>query len=263
MELGLKGKVAVVGGASQGLGRACALGLAQEDVSLTICSRSKEAVEGAAREIRQATGAEVLPFAGNLEQPETVKTLVDAALSRFGRLDIVVSNIGGPPPGRAETTGEEAWALAVQRTLLFYVRMAREALPYLKRQPWGRIINILSIAVKEPVDSLVLSSSARLGVVGFMKSLADEVARYNITVNNVLPGSILTERLRQMNAVWAREQGKSQEEALAERLRRIPMGRIGEPEELANLVVFLASERASYITGASIPVDGGAQRAMY
>ncbi|MBI4234291.1 MAG: SDR family oxidoreductase [Chloroflexi bacterium] len=263
MDLSIRGKVAVIGGASQGIGRACAFGLAQEGVNLAICARTRDAVEETARSIRQASGVDVLPLAGDLSQYETIQRLVKEAVGRFGRLDILVGNVGGPPAGRAETTGEEAWSLAVNQTLLFFVRMAREALPHMRRQGWGRIINILSISVKQPIDNLVLSNSARMGVVGFMKTLSDEVAPYNVTVNNVLPGSILTNRMRQLATVWGREQGKTPEQVLAERARGIPMGRVGTPEELANLVVFLASEKASYITGASIQVDGGALRNMF
>ncbi|MBI2936102.1 MAG: SDR family NAD(P)-dependent oxidoreductase, partial [Chloroflexi bacterium] len=222
MELGIKGRVALVGGASAGIGYACALGLAREGARLLICARTSDAIEKAAQAIHGATGVEVVPFAGDLSRYEVVQAFVPEAIHHFGRIDILVNNIGGPPAGSAETTGEEAWSQGIQQTLLFYVRMAREALPFMKERSWGRIVNILSTSVKEPIPNLVLSNAARRAVVGFMKTLADEVARHNITVNNVLPGSILTTRLRQLSATAAAEGGQSVEELLAARARRVP-----------------------------------------
>lgn len=263
MDLGLEDKVAIVGGASKGIGRACAVVLGQEKAKLALCSRNGEVLEQTAQDIREATSAEVLTIPGDLYEYETVKKLVSQAADRFGRIDILVNNTGGPPPGRAQDTDEEAWSIGIQGTLLYFVRMCREALPYLRRQGGGRIINILSTTVKQPIENLVLSNSLRMGVVGFTKNLADEVAKDNILINNVCPGSILTDRLRSLVANNAKASGRTVEELLEEDAARIPIGRIGQPEELANLVAFLASERASYITGTTIQVDGGSLRAVY
>jgi len=262
MDLELKGKVAVVGGASKGLGRACAEALAQEGVEVALCSRSRPDLDKTAQEIRDATGAETLVFAGDLDRPETIRELIAAALDRFGRLDILVNNSGGPPLARAHNATEEQWATAVQRSLLFFARMCREAVPHLKGQGGGRIINILASTVYQPIPNLALSGATRMGVVAFAKSLADEVGRDGILVNNVCPGSILTDRMLSNVTARAKELGISVDEALAQRAAETAVGRIGDPRELASLVAFLASGKASYITGTTILVDGGLVRSV-
>jgi 3-oxoacyl-[acyl-carrier protein] reductase len=262
MDLELKDKVAIVGGASKGLGRACAEVLAQEGAKVAICSRTRADLERAAEAIRSTTGAEVLAFPGNLDSYDTIKSLVAAAVGHFGRLDILVNNSGGPPLARAATAGEDLWETAIQRSLLFFVRMCREAIPYLEQQGGGRIINILASTVYQPIDNLALSGATRMGVVAFAKSLADEVGRRNILVNNVCPGSILSDRMLSNVTSRAKELGISVEEALARRAAETALGRIGQPKELAYLVAFLASGKASYITGATILVDGGLVRSV-
>jgi len=262
MDLELKDKVAIVGGASKGLGRACAEALAQEGVKVTLCSRSQAELERAAREIREATGTDVLVFAGDLDKHETIRELIATTVGRFGRLDIMVNNSGGPPLARAHNATEEQWATAVQRSLLFFARMSREAVPHLKRQGGGRIINILASTVYQPIPNLALSGATRMGVVAFAKSLADEVGRDGILVNNVCPGSILTERMLSNVTARAKETGMSVEDALAQRASETAVGRIGDPKEMASLVAFLASGKASYITGTTILVDGGLVRSV-
>ena len=262
MDLGLKGKVAIVGGSSKGLGKACAQVLAQEGANVAICSRSKPDLERAAEEIVNASNSNVLTFAGDLDNLQTIKDLVAATIARFGRLDIMVNNSGGPPLARAATATEEQWDTALQRSLLFFARMCREALPHLKQQGGGRIINILASTVYQPIDNLALSGATRMGVVAFAKSLADEVGRDNILVNNVCPGSILSDRMLSNVTSRANELGIPVEEALAQRAADTALGRIGQPEEMANLVAFLASDRSSYITGTTILVDGGLVRSV-
>ena len=262
MDLALHDKVAIVGGASKGLGRACAEVLAQEGAKVAMCSRTQADLEQAALEIRDTTGADVLVFAGDLDNYDTIRGLIATTVNRFGRLDILVNNSGGPPLARAVNATEEQWATAVQRSLLFFARMSREAMPHLKRQGSGRIINILASTVYQPIPNLALSGATRMGVVAFAKSLADEVGRDGILVNNVCPGSILTERMLSNVTSRARELGIAVEEGLAQRAAETAVGRIGEPKELAYLVAFLASDKSSYITGTTILVDGGLVRSV-
>jgi 3-oxoacyl-[acyl-carrier protein] reductase len=262
MDLELKGRVAIVGGASKGLGRACAQVLAAEGATVALCSRSQQDLEKAAQEIRDSTGTPVFAFAGDLDQPMTIRALVAATVERFGRLDILVNNSGGPPLAQAADATEEQWATAIQRSLLFFARMSREALPHLKRSGRGRIVNILASTVYQPIPNLTLSGVTRLGVVAYAKSLADEVGRDGVLVNNVCPGSLLTERMQSNVAARARQLGISMEQALEARAAETAVGRVGDPMEMAYLVAFLASSRSSYITGTTMLVDGGLVRSV-
>src|SRR3954464_8593612 len=262
MDLELKGKVAIVGGASKGLGRACAEVLAGEGAKVVMCSRTKADIETAAQQIRETTGTDVHAFAGDLEQNSTIQALVAEAVKRYGGIDVLVNNSGGPPLAKSVSATEEQWATAVQRSLLYFARMSREALPHLKKRGGGRIINILASTVYQPIPNLALSGATRMGVIAFAKSLADEVGRDGILVNNVCPGSILTERMLSNVTSRAKELGVSVEEALAQRAAETAVGRIGQPKELADLVAFLASPRASYITGTTMRVDGGLVRSV-
>ena len=262
MDFGLKDKVAVIGGASKGLGRACAEVLAEEGMKLVICSRSQASIDEAAAAIKKNTGVEVLAFAGDLDQHATIKELFAATLKKFDRVDVLISNSGGPPLAKAVDATEEQWAVAVQRSLLFFARMAREALPPMRAQKFGRIINILASTIYQPIPNLALSGATRMGVVAYAKSLADEVGREGILVNNIAPGSLLSERMLGNVQARAKELGVTLEKALEERARETAVGRIGEPRELANLAAFLASGKSSYITGATIRVDGGLVRSV-
>ena len=262
MDLGLDGKVAIVGGASKGLGYASALGLAREGAAVAICSRSPKALGDAASAIAEQTGAEVLSVPGDLSSYDDIRALISRSVDHFGRLDILVNNSGGPPAGSALDANEELWAQAVQMSLLFFARMSREAVPHMRKQGGGRIINIFASSVKQPIENLMLSAATRLGALGFAKTLADEVAKDGILVNNVAPGYILTDRMMEVVEDRARATGMTTEQATQALTSIIPMGRIGRPEELANLVVFLASDAASYMTGSTIQVDGGVIRSM-
>jgi len=262
MDLELKGKVAIIGGASKGLGRACAEVLAAAGAKVVICSRTAADLERAAQEIKAKTGADVYAYAGDLEQHATIQALVATAVKQYGRLDILVNNSGGPPLAKSLTATEEQWATAVQRSLLYFARMSREAIPHLKKQGGGRIINILASTVYQPIPNLALSGATRMGVIAFAKSLADEVGRDGILVNNVCPGSLLSERMLGNVTARAKELGITLEAALAQRAEETSLGRIGDPKELANLVAFLASGKASYMTGTTIRVDGGLVRSV-
>ena len=262
MDLELKGKVAIVGGASKGLGRACAEVLAEEGAKVAVCSRTETDLDKAAQAVRDSTGADVLALAGDLDRHETIQRLIAATVERFGRLDILVNNSGGPPLARALSATEEQWAIAVERSLLFFARMSREAVPHMKRQGGGRIIKILASTVYQPIPNLALSGATRMGVVAFAKSLADEVGRDGILVNNICPGSILTDRMLSNVTARSKELGISLEEGLAQRASETAVGRLGEPKELAYLAAFLASGKSSYITGTTILVDGGLVRSV-
>ena len=262
MDLGLKDKVAIVGGASKGLGRASAQVLAEKGAKVTICSRTSSDLEQAAKEIRESTGAEILTYAADLDELSSITGLIDATVNHFGALDILVNNSGGPPLARSADATEEQWETAVQRSLIFFGRMCRESLPHLKARGSGRIINILASTVYNPIPNLALSGATRMGVVAYAKSLADEVGRDGILVNNVCPGSILSDRMLSNVTSRANELGISVEDALALRAEDTAVGRVGEPVELANLVAFLASDKSTYITGTTILVDGGLVRSV-
>ncbi|HYX27982.1 MAG TPA: SDR family oxidoreductase [Pyrinomonadaceae bacterium] len=262
MDLGLNNKVALVAAASRGLGRAVAEELAREGASLVICSRKQETIERVANEIAKSSGAKVFGFAADVSNPNDVERLVQSAIDRFGRIDILVTNSGGPPAGPFEAFDMDQWEAATRLLLYSSVNLARAVLPGMKERRWGRILNITSIAVKQPVDNLILSNSLRAGVTGFARTLANEVAQFGITVNNIMPGYTRTERVEELAKMLAEKQGITSEEFIARWEQEIPMHRIGDPREFAALATFLVSERASFITGTSIPVDGGWIRSL-
>ena len=257
MDLGLKDRVALVAASSKGLGKACALELAREGARGVICARDPECLAQTAGEIASATGAEVLPMEADLTDGAQISDLVSDTLARFGRIDVLVTNNGGPPAGFLDDFGDEAWLKAHQLTLLSAVRLIREVLPAMRAQKWGRIINITSVSVKQPIDNLLLSNVYRPGVIGLAKTLSAQVAADGITVNNVAPGYTRTDRVLDLARARAADTGQAVEEVLTGTVSTVPMGRMGQPAELAALVAFLASEQAGYITGATIQVDGG------
>jgi 3-oxoacyl-[acyl-carrier protein] reductase len=256
MDLGLKGRTAFVAAASKGLGRAIAEALAAEGVLVALCARGKE-VHEVALEIERKYGVETMGIVADVADPEDVARAVTTVQQRPGAVDILVTNAGGPPPGPFESHTEEAWQKAVELNLHSVVNLCRGFLPRMKERRWGRILNVTSIAVKQPVDNLILSNSVRAAVTGFARSLANEVAPFGITVNNLLPGYTKTERLVQLAENTAKAKGISVADAYAAWEKQIPMGRLGEPHEFAALAAFLASERAGYITAQNIAVDGG------
>jgi 3-oxoacyl-[acyl-carrier protein] reductase len=257
MDLGLKDKVALVAASSRGLGRAVAEELAREGARLVLCARGGEALRETAEAIRRDHGVQVVDVEADVADAASRERVVAAAMAAFGRVDVLVTNGGGPPAGPFEAHSAEAWAEAVRQNLTSVVELTRAVLPGMKARRWGRIINVTSIAVKQPVDNLILSNSVRAAVTGFARTLANEVAAFGITVNNVMPGYTRTQRVVDLAARNAtlRDSTPEQEQRVWE--QQIPMGRLGEPAEFGAMVAFLASERASYTTGASIPVDGG------
>lgn len=262
MDLELRGKVALVAAASRGLGRAVAAGLAAEGARVALCARHAAPLEEAAARIAAETGAEVLPVVADVSRAADCARFVDTAVARWGGVDILVNNSGGPPPGTFADADDSVWAAAIETTLMNVVRLTRLVVPHMKARGGGRIVNIESVSVKQPISGLLLSNSVRAAVIGLAKTLADELAPDNILVNNVCPGAHETDRLRELAAVRARQSGGTPEDALRSIAMSIPLGRLGRPEELAAVVVFLCSARASYVTGATIVVDGGAYRGL-
>jgi len=257
MDLGLKDRVALVAASSTGLGKAVALGLAREGAKLALCARTEATLMATAEEIGRETGDEVFARPLDLTIAEDVRAFVASAFARYGRLDICVANAGGPPSKSFAETSPDDWRRAVELNLMTTVTLAHETLPFMRQQRWGRFIAITSASVKQPLEGLVLSNAVRSGVAGLVKTLANEYGPYNILVNNVCPGFTATDRLTSLAEELAKKEGVDRAEIESRWARQAPLGRIGQPEELANLVVFLASERASYITGVSIAVDGG------
>ena len=262
MDLGLKGKVAVVAAASRGLGRAVAEELAAEGASLVLCARGAEALNETREAITRHTGASVLTVTADVADAADVARVTDSAVEKFGRIDILVNNAGGPPAGKFESLSHEQWEAATRLTLYSAIELTRRVLPGMKGRQWGRILNITSIAVKQPVDNLILSNSLRAAVTGFARTLANEVASFGITVNNIMPGYTRTERVEELARMMADKEGITATEFIARWEREIPMRRLGEPREFAALAAFLVSERASYITGTSVQVDGGWSRSL-
>ena len=262
MDLGLKGKIALVAAASKGLGRAVADELAAEGATLVLCARGDEALQTTCAAIAAAHGVPVLGIAADVANPADVARVVQAAQERFGRIDVLVTNAGGPPAGTFDTLSAEQWDAATRLLLTSVVELTRAVLPGMKARGWGRILNVTSISVKQPVANLMLSNSLRAAVTGMARTLATEMAPFGITVNNILPGYTRTERVVGLAKATAARDGISAEAATARWEAEIPMRRLGEPREFAALAAFLCSERASYITGTSVPVDGGWIRSL-
>jgi 3-oxoacyl-[acyl-carrier protein] reductase len=263
MDLGIKNKVALITASSTGIGKAVAEALAEESCNIAICSRTKSALIETARDIKNKHNIE--PFWGvcDLNQQKDIENFYYAVKNHFGDVDILINNCGGPIPGFFRDLSEDDWDQAFKQVLLSVVRFSNLVVPKMIEKEWGRIINITSIAVKQPVHNLMLSNSLRAGVTGFAKSLSNEFGSKNITVNNVAPGYTLTHRLYELAVNRAKTSGKSHEEILVEMAKDVPMNRLGGPEEIAAAVVFLASQKAGYITGTTIQVDGGSTRALF
>jgi 3-oxoacyl-[acyl-carrier protein] reductase len=262
LDLGLHNKSVIVAASSEGIARAAAERFAAEGARLAICSRDGEKLNKAANEIRILYGTEVLEEAVNVTDAVAVQSFVDHAAERFGGVDVCVTNAGGPPAKMfLETTGEE-WQRAVELNLMSIVHFARAVVPYMQRKSWGRIVTITSVSVRQPVYDLVYSNTVRAGVMGLVKSLSNEFGKDGITVNNVAPGYTATERLKELAAKRAKHQGVSDSEYMERMGAEAALGRVGKPEEVADAIVWLASERASYVTGQTLLVDGGLYKGL-
>jgi len=262
MDLGLRNRVALVTASSKGIGKAIARGLGQEGARLSLCARDEATLAATTHELRSA-GMDILATPGDVSRPADIQRVVDATLAHFGRVDILVCNAGGPPPGDfLDFPDDSAWEKAFQQNLMSVVRLCRQVIPFMREHRWGRIITTTSISAKEPLKGLVLSNVMRAGVVGLVKSLATELAPDGILVTNVMPNMVATDRILTLARRDAEKAGVSLETVMKQYASNIPLGRIATPEEYAQMAVFLASERASYLTGISIPIDGGAMKSL-
>jgi 3-oxoacyl-[acyl-carrier protein] reductase len=262
MDLGLKGKRAIVMAASRGLGFASAMGLAREGCHLVICSRDRQRIDEAAQTIRHDTGADVRAVAADVSSAHEAERLVQTAVDAFGGVDIVVHNAGGPPAGETLAMNESQWQKAFEQNLLSFTRIVHAAVPEMKKSGYGRILTIASSSIKQPIPNLALSNALRAGVWGLAKTLSRELAAHGILVNVIAPGRIQTERIEELDHANAEKSGKSIDDVRRASVASIPLGRLGRPEEFANVIVFLASAKASYVTGQAITVDGAAGNAL-
>jgi 3-oxoacyl-[acyl-carrier protein] reductase len=263
VDLGLRDRPALVVAASRGLGFACARALAAEGARVALCARTREAAQEASERIGSETGSEVVALQADVGTADGATGFVRSASEQLGGCQILVANAGGPKPGPAQDMADRDWLAAVELNFLSTVRMAREALPHMRRAGYGRIVAITSSAVKEPIPNLALSNAARAATTGFLKTLAREVAAEGITVNALLPGRVLTDRIRALARERAGSTDVTEEEALAQQAADVPMGRLGRPEEVGEVAAFLASERAAYLTGCMLSVDGGMLRSLF
>lgn len=265
MKLNLKNKNAIVCASSQGLGKAAALDLAEEGVNLAICSRDQDKINKVKEEIHQKTKSEikVIALKVDLDSPDEIQAFYKQVENDLGSVDILVNNNGGPPPSTFEQLSDDDWQKAFNSTMMSCLRLSKLVIPNMKKNAWGRIINISSVSVKTPVNGLFLSNSLRMGVLGWAKALSDELAPHGVTVNTVCPGYTRTERVEAILETQSNSSGLKKEEIEKSIAENIPMKRVGEAEDLAGLITFLASEKADYMTGLAIQVDGGSARTFY
>jgi 3-oxoacyl-[acyl-carrier protein] reductase len=262
MDMGLKNKVAIVAASSQGIGKATAESFAAEGCRVAMCARNADALKSAAEQITKQHSVEVFAEPFDVTDEKAVREFVKATVDKFGSADICVTNAGGPPAKGFLAASVDDWRKAIDLNLLSTVYFAREVIPHMQRKRWGRIITITSITTKQPVPDLVLSNSVRAGVVGLVKSLANEFGKDGILVNNVGPGFTATDRLKELAKSRSAAQGTSEKEIFERWAADAAVKRLGEPREVADTIVWLASERASYITGQTILVDGGAYKGL-
>lgn len=250
----LKNKISIILASSKGLGKAVAKELAREGAKVVISARDKKILSATAAEIHQETGTDILAVPTDVSREKDLEKLISKTIKKFGRVDILVNNAGGPPPGDFESVTDKMWQQSLETNFYSVVRATRLVLPYLKKNHWGRIINILGTAAKQPVDNLILSNAIRAGVAGLAKSMSNEFAKYNITVNNVCAGPFLTDRVKEIH---------KNQESIRSAVENVPLKRMGKTEELGALVAYLSSEKAAYITGTTIQIDGGVTKSIF
>jgi 3-oxoacyl-[acyl-carrier protein] reductase len=258
VDLGIAGRVAMVAASSKGLGKAAALSLAREGCRVSIASRDVRTLDHAAREIAaEVSGAQVLATSGDLTRPDQIEAWHQATVDAWGPVDILVTNSGGPPAGRLLDLSEADWRQGIDSTLMNVVRLSRLVLPAMRERRWGRIVHVTSFTGRQPMELLTVSSTLRAGLSALARTMSNEFAKDGVCVTALMPGHVMTDRQRELNEIRSREAGVSMEEWTERARRAIPAGRHGRPEEVGDVVAFLASERASYLTGATVPVDGG------
>ena len=262
MDLGLKGRGVIVAASSEGIGRATAEGFAREGAQVAMCARTESTLRKAADEIRQATGAEIYAEPLDVTDASAVNLFVEQAAKRFGRIDVCVTNAGGPPAKNFLATSADDWKRAIDMNFMSVIHLAKATIPHMQRHRWGRIITITSVTVKQPVAELVISNAVRAGVVGLVKSLSNEFGKDGILVNNVAPGYTATERLKELAGVRALAAGSAPDNIYQQWAADTPVRRLGEPHEIADVILWLASDRASYVTGQTVLADGGIYRGL-
>ncbi len=263
MDLGIKNRVAIVTGSSKGIGKAIAKALSEEGAHVVICSRDMAKLNETASDIEQSTGKKVLAVETDLTKKNDITTLVNRTVQHFGKVDMLINNTGGPPSMVFSETTDMDWNHAVDQLMMSIIHCCREVIPHMKKKSWGRIINMTSFAAKQPQEGLILSNAIRAGILGLTKTLSNEYAADNILINAVCPGWTLTERLSELAKSKAEKTSREYQEIIDEWTRKIPVSRLADPKEIANLVTFLASERASYITGNTVQVDGGYIKSIF
>ncbi len=263
MDLGLKGKVALVAASTRGLGKATAAALASEGAEVIINGRDRQNINDAAEEIKSRTGQSPFTVQADVTKAEDIDRMFDEIAARFGTVQILVTNAGGPPAGGFDDFTDDQWMSAVELNLMSTVRLIRKAAPFMKKERWGRIVNIVSLTVKQPIDNLLLSNSVRTSIIGLAKSISKDLARDNVLVNNIAPYYVSTKRIDYLMEQAATRLGITKEVAMKNIVNEIPLGRLGTPEEFGNLVTFLCSDKNSYLTGSTIQFDGGAYKGIF
>lgn len=263
MDLGLKGKVALVAASTKGLGKATAMALASEGTEVIVNGRDKQNISDTVGEMKTKTGQSPFAVQADVTKPDDVDRMFHEIAGRFGTIHILVTNAGGPPAGSLDDFRDDDWMNAFQLNLMSTVRLIRNAIPFMRKQKWGRIVNIVSLTVKQPIDNLLLSNSLRTSVIGLAKTLSKDLARDNVLINNIAPYYVSTKRIDYLMEQTASRLGITKEDALQNIVKDIPLGRLGTPEEFGDVVAFLCSQKNSYLTGSTIQFDGGAYKGIF
>lgn len=263
MDLGLKGKTALVAASTKGLGKATAIALATEGANVVVNGRHKQNLHDASDEIKRLTGNTPFTIQADVTKPEDIDRMYEEVVKKFGTIHVLVTNAGGPPAGGFADFSDQQWMDAVELNLMSTLRMIRKAIPIMRQQKWGRIVNIVSLTVKQPADNLLLSNAVRASIIGLAKTISRDFAPDNVLINNIAPYYVSTKRIDYLMEQTAARLGITKEEAMGNIVKEIPIGRLGTPEEFGSLMAFLCSEKNSYMTGSTIQFDGGAYRGIF